>query len=105
MKGLCKSSKDFCIWEGKCDNANKNDTLSRFGSLALGFSGYANAQVAEVQVCDVIGHPKKFDGQMVRLTGIVQVGFDSFLVRGESCGGAMWLSYPAGTKAKSGARR
>jgi hypothetical protein len=44
----------------------------------------------------------KFDGKMVRLKGLVQVDFDSFIMRGDSCTSALWLSYPAGTKAKSG---
>lgn len=58
--------------------------------------------VVDASVCDVTGHPAKFDGKTVRLSGIVQVGVDSFLMRGESCGDGLWLSYPAGTKAKSG---
>src|ERR1019366_7004973 len=39
---------------------------------------------------------------MVRVKGLVQVDFDSFIMRGDSCSNALWLSYPAGTKAKSG---
>lgn len=66
------------------------------------FCGVAGAQTVDATVCDVVGHPGKFDGKTVRLTGTVQVGMDSFLMRGDSCSDALWLSYPAGTKAKSG---
>ena len=60
------------------------------------------AQVADVSVCDVVNHPKKFDGQMVRVKATVSVGFDSLIARGDTCDSSLWLAYPAGTKAKSG---
>jgi hypothetical protein len=74
------------------------------GALSVGiiFCGVAGAQTVDATVCEVVGHPGNFDGKTVRLTGTVQVGVDSFLMRGESCSDALWLSYPAGTKAKSG---
>lgn len=69
---------------------------------AAGIAVGAQAQVVDATVCDVINHPMKFDGKMVRLKGVVQADFDSFVMRGDSCTSALWLSYPAGTKAKSG---
>ena len=71
-------------------------------SLGASLGGVAAAQTVDAKVCDVVGHPTKYDGKTVRLTGTVQVGVDSFLMRGDDCGDALWLSYPAGTKAKSG---
>ena len=71
------------------------------GCLA-GVAVGAQAQAVDASVCDVINHPMKFDGKIVKVKGLVQVDFDSFLMRGDSCTGALWLSYPAGTKAKSG---
>ena len=71
-------------------------------ACVLGFSGVAGAQVVDGSVCDVVNHPDKFDGKVVKLTGVVQVGFDSFLMRGDTCSSSLWLSYPAGTKAKAG---
>jgi len=68
----------------------------------IGLAGVAQAQVVDATVCDVANHPMKFDGKMVRVKGLVQVDFDSFIMRGDSCSNALWLSYPAGTKAKSG---
>lgn len=68
----------------------------------VGLAGGVQAQVVDATVCDVVNHPAKFDGKMVRVKGTVQVDFDTFLMRGDSCSNALWLSYPAGTKAKSG---
>lgn len=76
--------------------------ISSLAVLCAASSGVANAQVVDAKVCDVVGHPTQFDGKTVRLTGTVQVGVDSFLMRGDSCGDALWLSYPVGTKARSG---
>jgi hypothetical protein len=73
--------------------------------LAMGLAAgcvVARGQAVDAKVCDVINHPKQFDGKMVRLKGVVQADFDSFVMRGDSCSGVLWLSYPAGTKAKSG---
>lgn len=69
------------------------------GVLAV---GCAQGQVVDASVCDVINHPMKFDGKIVRLKGQVESNFDSFILRGDTCSSSMWLSYPAGTKAKSG---
>lgn len=76
--------------------------ISGLAIYAPCFTTLASAQVVDAKVCDVVGHPMQYDGKTVRLTGTVQVGVDSFLMRGDSCGSALWLSYPAGTKAKSG---
>jgi hypothetical protein len=62
----------------------------------------ASAQAVDVKVCDVVNHPKDYDGKTVRVTGVVQADFDSFIMRGDTCSSSLWLSYPAGTKAKSG---
>ena len=65
-------------------------------------AGAAWGQAVDAKVCDVVNHPKQFDGKMVRLTGVVQADFDTFLMRGDTCSSVLWLSWPAGTKAKSG---
>ncbi len=44
----------------------------------------------------------KYDGKMVRVKGVVQADFDSFFIRGDSCSSGIWLSYPTGTRSKSG---
>jgi hypothetical protein len=72
------------------------------GLLATGVGAVAQAQTIDATVCDVVNHPMKFDGKVVRLKGLVQSDFDSFTMRADSCTGMLWLSYPAGTKAKSG---
>jgi len=62
----------------------------------------------DVKVCDVVKNPAKFDGQMVRIKGTVVAGFDEFIIKDSTdpnCGfqeNAIWLSYPQGSKAKSG---
>lgn len=64
------------------------------------------AQAVDATVCAVLKNPKSFDGKIVRIKGIVIVGFDEFAIKDTSpCGftvDAIWLSYPQGTKAKSG---
>jgi hypothetical protein len=68
-------------------------------------AGAVGAQVVDARVCDVLAHPKDFDGKMVRITGIVAAGFDEFVIRDTSCKqnvNAIWLDYPAGTNAKAG---
>ena len=70
--------------------------------LAAGAGASAGAQVVDASVCDVVNHPMKFDGQTVRVKGVVQTDFDIFIMRGDTCSGSLWLSYPAGTKVKSG---
>ena len=57
---------------------------------------------ADVSVCEVINHPAKWNGKVVRMKGVVQASFDSLLVKGDTCDSVLWLSYPAGTRAKSG---
>jgi hypothetical protein len=69
--------------------------------LAAGCAA-AQAQAVDAKICDVINHPKQFDGKTVRLKGVVQADYDSFVMRGDTCSSVLWLSYPAGTKAKSG---
>ncbi len=71
-------------------------------AVVAGLATAGRAQTVDAKVCDVINHPKNFDGKTVRLTGLVQADFDSFIMRGDTCSNALWLSYPAGTKAKSG---
>ncbi len=69
---------------------------------AVAMAAAGRAQAVDATVCDVANHPKQFDGKTVRVKGVVQVGFDSFVMRGESCNSVLWLAYPTGTKAKSG---
>jgi len=93
--------------------------MRRWYVLGLAFSGLAgglfaqapaqpSTQVADVNVCDVVKNPAPFDGKMVRITGTVVVGFDQFIVedaKDPNCGyqvDGIWLSYPAGSKAKAG---
>jgi hypothetical protein len=71
-------------------------------SLAHGQSPATPAAVTETTVCAITNHPSNYDGKTVRLTGTVQAGFDSFILRADSCSTPLWLSFPAGTKAKSG---
>lgn len=79
--------------------------------LILAFGCGLHAQAAtpvDVKVCDVVKNPASFDGKMVRITGTVVAGFDEFVVKDATdpqCGfqvNAIWLSYPQGSKAKSG---
>ena len=62
----------------------------------------------DVNVCDVVKNPAPFDGKMVRIKGTVVAGFDEFVIKDASdpnCGfqvNGIWLSYPQGSKAKSG---
>ena len=66
------------------------------------------AAPVDVKVCDVVKNPAAFDGKIVRITGTAVAGFDEFVLKDATdpnCGfqeNAIWLSYPAGTKAKSG---
>lgn len=65
----------------------------------------ANAQVTDTTVCDILANPQSFDGKIVRVKGTVVAGFDEFVIRDASCKqpvNAIWLAYPAGTKAKAG---
>ncbi len=62
----------------------------------------------DVNVCDVVKSPASFDGKIVRIKGTVVAGFDEFAIKDATdpnCGfqvNAIWLSYPQGSKAKSG---
>ena len=67
--------------------------------------GASHAQTVDTTVCEVLKNPAAFDGKIVRLKGTVISGFDEFAIKDSSCGQAVngiWLSYPEGTKAKSG---
>jgi hypothetical protein len=78
--------------------------------LLLGFGCGLHAQAApvDVKVCDVVKNPASFDGKMVRIKGTVVAGFDEFMIKDATdpnCGfqvNGIWLSYPQGSKAKSG---
>jgi hypothetical protein len=78
--------------------------LSAFG---CGLHAQAAAPV-DVKVCDVVKNPASFDGKMVRIKGTVVAGFDEFIIKDATdpnCGfpvNGIWLSYPQGSKAKSG---
>jgi hypothetical protein len=68
-------------------------------------AGAVRAQAVDAKVCDILAHPKDFNGKMVRVTGIVAAGFDEFVIRDVGCKqsvNAIWLDYPTGTKAKAG---
>jgi hypothetical protein len=69
------------------------------------FSCCLHAQVVDATVCDILKNPQSFNGKIVRVKGTVAAGFDQFVVKGAECGqrvNGIWLSYPEGTKAKSG---
>lgn len=73
--------------------------------FALAFSCCLHAQVVDATVCDILKNPGSFNGKVVRIKGTVAAGFDQFVVKGADCGqhvNGIWLSYPEGTKAKSG---
>ncbi len=68
-------------------------------------AGSLSAQTVDTTVCDILAHPKSFDGKIVRIKGTVIAGFDEFLIRDTTCKqsvDAIWLAYPAGARAKSG---
>jgi len=75
--------------------------------LAVASVSTIHAQAVDANVCDIVKKPHDFNGKTVRLKGIVFAGFDSFIIKDPSgdCGfpvDAIWLDYPAGTKAKAG---
>ncbi len=81
--------------------------------LGSGFGLHAQAAAPpsgpiDVNVCDVVKSPASFDGKMVRIKGTVVAGFDEFMIKDATdpnCGfqvNGIWLSYPQGSKAKSG---
>jgi hypothetical protein len=64
-----------------------------------------HAQTVDATVCDILDKPLSFNGKTVRVKGTVAAGLDSFMIKGDSCKNrvnGIWLSYPEGTKAKSG---
>jgi hypothetical protein len=73
--------------------------------FAVAFGSSLYAQVVDTTVCAVLKDPKSFDGKIVRIKGTVSAGLDQFLIKDGDCGelvNGIWLSYPQGTKAKSG---
>jgi hypothetical protein len=73
--------------------------------LACVFSCCLHAQVVDTTVCDVLKNPASFNGKTVRIKGTVTSDFDQFVIESGACGlhiNGIWLSYPEGTKAKSG---
>ncbi|MGC9224011.1 MAG: hypothetical protein ACP5E2_08795 [Terracidiphilus sp.] len=77
--------------------------------LAVGCGLHAQAAApVNVNVCDVVKNPAAFDGKIVQIKGTVIEAFDEFAIEDSTepnCGfqeNAIWLSYPQGTKAKSG---
>jgi hypothetical protein len=74
-------------------------------ALAGAFSCCLHAQTVDATVCEILKNPASFNGKMVRVKGMAAAGFDHFVVKGEGCGqrvNGIWLTYPEGTKAKSG---
>lgn len=73
--------------------------------MVLAFSCCLRAQVVDTTVCDVLKDPASFNGKTVRIKGSVAADFDQFVVQNGTCGlhiNGIWLSYPEGSKAKSG---
>jgi hypothetical protein len=76
-------------------------------ACGCGLHAQAAAPV-DTTVCDVVKNPASFDGKMVRIKGTVVAGFDEFIIKDAAdpnCGfqvNGIWLSYPQGSKAKSG---
>ena len=73
--------------------------------LVCAFSFCLHAQVVDTTVCEVLKDPLSFNGKTVRIKGTVTSGFDQFVVESGTCGlhvNGIWLSYPEGSKAKSG---
>jgi hypothetical protein len=69
------------------------------------FAVYLHAQEVDATVCDILKDSRSFDGKTVRIKGTVSSGFDQFVIKAEECKahiGGIWLTYPEGTKAKSG---
>ncbi|MGA2652777.1 MAG: hypothetical protein ABSF28_19745 [Terracidiphilus sp.] len=64
-----------------------------------------HAQPVDATICEILKNPQAFNGKTIRLKGTIEAGFDQFVVKGPNCGqqvNGIWLSYPEGTKAKSG---
>jgi hypothetical protein len=76
--------------------------LTAFAALA---ACSLHAQAVSTTVCDVIKNPASFDGKTVTIKGTVVAGFDQFVLKDGDCNkevSAIWLNYPAGSKAKAG---
>ena len=75
-------------------------------SALITLSATLHAQAVDTTVCDILKDPISFDGKIVHIkAATVSAGFDEFVIKGEDCHhhiDAIWLSYPEGTKAKSG---
>ncbi len=73
--------------------------------LLCGLAGTLRAQTVDTTVCAVLKNPTAFNGKMVSIKGTVVSGFDQFVVNDGNCGlpvNGIWITYPAGTKAKGG---
>ena len=80
-------------------------TCALFLLVSFAFIPALRAQTADASVCDILANPQSFDGKMVRVKATVLAGFDEFILKDTTCKQAVngiWLSYPEGTKAKSG---
>lgn len=74
-----------------------------FASLA---ASVLHAQAVDAKVCDVLKNPASFNGKTVRIQGTVTASYDQFVISDGDCGlpvNGIWLDYPQGTKAHSGA--
>jgi hypothetical protein len=85
----------------------KETAMKQFIAIVFvfAFSCCLQAQVVDATVCDILKNPSSFNGKIVRVKGTIAAGFDQFVVKGAECGqhvNGIWLSYPEGTKAKSG---
>jgi len=81
--------------------------MKRLFSIALMsvFSCCLHAQAVDATVCDVLQNPANYNGKIVRIKGTVSASLDRFAIEGAGCGqriNDIWLTYPEGTKAKSG---
>ena len=82
--------------------------IGLFFAFGCGLHAQAAAAPVDVKVCDVVKSPASFDGKLVRIKGTVVAGFDEFIIKDATdpnCGyqvNGIWLSYPRGSKAKSG---
>jgi len=74
-------------------------------ALLIIYSCCLHAQAVDATVCDVLQNPANYNGKIVRIKGTVAASLDRFAIEGTGCGqriNDIWLSYPEGTKAKSG---
>lgn len=73
--------------------------------MVLALSCCLRAQQVDTTVCDVLKDPAAFNAKTVRIQGVAQAGFDSFVLKDKPCGlpiSAIWLDYPEGTHGKAG---